>query len=190
MAVQLSIPSDRSPLSTDPALQINTFRALLNVLADPTSKDENKLKAVQELSDSFDVIVSHPQYQHFLDNAMRIFLKLLQDGTSHFIAELHIQQVRKLVLEMIQRLPGNDYLKPHVKNILSLAFKLLSYENEENVLVCLRIIIELHKQFRPAHSPEITQFLQFVKSIYNELPNHLYKIFEPRAAIKVEKNMF
>ena len=26
------------------------------------------------------------------------------------------------------------------------------YENEENVLVCLRIIIELHKQFRPAHS--------------------------------------
>ena len=51
---------------------------------------------------------------------------IIQDGTSHFIAELHIQQVRKLVLEMIQRLPGNDHLKPHVKNILSLAFKLLS----------------------------------------------------------------
>ena len=30
------------------------------------------------------------------------------------------------------------------------------YENEENVLVCLRIIIELHKQFRPAHSQEYT----------------------------------
>ena len=61
----------------------------------------------------------------------------------------------------------------------------LGYENEENVLVCLRIIIELHKQFRPAHSIEITHFLQFVKSIYNELPNHLSKIFEPRAPIKV-----
>ena len=34
MAVQLSIPSDRSPLSSDPALQINTFRGLLNILAD------------------------------------------------------------------------------------------------------------------------------------------------------------
>ena len=61
----------------------------------------------------------------------------------------------------------------------------IGYENEENVLVCLRIIIELHKQFRPAHSQEITQFLQFVKSIYKELPNHLNKIFEPRAPIKV-----
>ena len=85
---------------------------------------------------------------------------------------------------MIQRLPANDYLKPHARDILVLMFKLLEYENEENVLVCLRIIIELHKQFRPQHSLEITHFLQFVKSIYKELPNHLNKIFEPRPPIK------
>ncbi len=34
---------------------------------------------------------------------------------------------------------------------------------------------------------EITNFLQFVKSIYNELPNHLNKIFEPRGIIKVKE---
>ena len=77
-------------------------------------------------------------------------------------------------------------LKPFAKNILSLTFKLLEVNNEENVLVCLRIIIELHKQFRPAHSAEITHFLGFVKNIYNKLPEHLNKIFEPRAAIKVK----
>ena len=87
---------------------------------------------------------------------------------------------------MIQRLPANDNLKPHAKDILVLMFKLLEYENEENVLVCLRIIIELHKQFRPQHSMEITHFLQFVKSIYKELPNHLTKIFEPKQPIKVK----
>ena len=156
-------------------------------MGDTTAKDESKLKAAQELNDSFDVILGHPQYQAFLDHAMRVFLKLLQEGTSHFIAELHIQQVRKLVLEMIQRLPANDLLKPYAKNILSLTFKLLEKENEENVLVCLRIIIELHKQFRPAHSAEITHFLQFVKSIYNELPQHLGKIFESRGPIKVKE---
>ena len=46
--------------------------------------------------------------------------------------------------------------------------------------------MELHKQFRPQHSLEITHFLQFVKSIYKELPNHLSKIFEPRQPIKVK----
>ena len=78
--------------------------------------------------------------------------------------------MRKLVLEMIQRLPANDFLKPYAKNVLTLAFKLLEVENEENAIVCLRIIIELHKQFRPSHGPEITHFLQFVKSIYKVFP--------------------
>ena len=58
-----------------------------------------------------------------------------QDASPHFIAEYNVQQVRKLVLEMIQRLPANDYLKPHAKSILLLTFKLLEYENEDNVLV-------------------------------------------------------
>lgn len=87
---------------------------------------------------------------------------------------------------MIQRLPTNDFLKQYAKSILSLTFKLLEYENEENVLVCLRIIIELHKQYRPSYSEEITKFLHFVKSIYKELPNHMNKIFEPRPPIKIK----
>lgn len=33
---------------------------------------------------------------------------------------------------------------------------------------------------------QIQQFLQFVKSIYKELPNHLNAIFEPRPALKVK----
>ena len=63
-------------------------------------------------------------------------------------------------------------------------------ENEENVLVCLRIIIELHKQFRPQMSLEIQKFLVFVKNIYHELPKHMAKIFEPRIPIKVALKVF
>jgi hypothetical protein len=63
--------------------------------------------------------------------------------------------VRKLILEMIPRLPTNDLLRPYVKPILTLMLKLLQIDNEENVQVCVRIIIELHKQYRPAFSPEV-----------------------------------
>lgn len=31
-------------------------------------------------------------------------------------------------------------------------------ENEENVLICLRIIIELHKQFRPPITQEVSVY--------------------------------
>lgn len=66
-----------------------------------------------------------------------------------------LQQVRKLILEMIPRLPTNDMLRPYVKPILTLMLKLLQIDNEENVQVCVRIIIELHKQYRPAFNPEV-----------------------------------
>lgn len=56
---------------------------------------------------------------------------------------------------MLHRLPTNEALKPYVVSILSLMFKLLEIDNEENVLVCLKIIIELHKHFRPTFSIEV-----------------------------------
>lgn len=86
---------------------------------------------------------------------MKNFLKILQEGEPLFISEYNIQLVRKLILEMIHRLPTNEYLRPYVKQILSLMLKLLESENEENILVCLRIIIELHKQYRPTFNPEV-----------------------------------
>ncbi|MGH0116977.1 UNVERIFIED_CONTAM: hypothetical protein FKN15_024922 [Acipenser sinensis] len=51
-------------------------------------------------------------------------------------------------------------------------------ESEENVLICLRVIIELHKQFRPQITQEIHHFLDFVKQIYKELPKVVTRYFE------------
>lgn len=108
------------------------------------------------------------QYPGFLDHMMKIFLKILQEGEPHFISEYNIQQVRKLILEMIHRLPSNEYLRPYVRQILTLIFKLLETDNEENVLVCLRIIIDLHKQYKPTFNPEVsnTLFLSFLLFIW------------------------
>ncbi|XP_063882780.1 transformation/transcription domain-associated protein-like isoform X6 [Scylla paramamosain] len=172
-------------VSQDPIAQMNTFRSYVSMLADSGSKDENKLKAAQALSEDLEAIVASPQYPSFLEHAMKIFIKILSEGDPLFISEYNIQQLRKLILEMIHRLPSNEQLKVYLRQILSLMFRLLETDNEENVMVCLRIIIELHKTFRPQFSPEIQQFLQFVKNMYRDLPNHMSKIFERPAAIRV-----
>ncbi|XP_073941495.1 transcription-associated protein Nipped-A isoform X1 [Choristoneura fumiferana] len=176
----------------DPHTQMNTYRSYVTMLADPGAKDEIKLKAAQELSENFEVILSSPQYPQFLEHSLKIFLKILQEGEPHFIAEYNIQQVRKLILEMIHRLPISETLRQYVKHILVLMLKLMEIENEENVLVCLKIFMELHKQYRPAYSTEVDdvfqihKFLQWVKGIYSDLPNHLPKIFEPKPTIRVK----
>lgn len=56
---------------------------------------------------------------------------------------------------MIHRLPVSDVIRPHVNSILILTLNLIREDNEENVLICLRIIIDLHKQYRPAFYPQV-----------------------------------
>lgn len=86
---------------------------------------------------------------------------------------------------MIHRLPTTELLRPYVGTILSAMLKVLKTDNEENVIICLRIIIELHKQYRPAFTPEVQHFLAFVRQMYMDLPNHMSKIFEPRQLIRI-----
>ncbi|VDI00646.1 transformation/transcription domain-associated protein, partial [Mytilus galloprovincialis] len=146
----------QSPLSPhDLTAQLTTFKSYVALIADPTPGIvEKKLKAAQELSENFESVVQSPQYPQFLCDALKVFLKILDDGEPQFIAEQNMQQLRKLMLEIIHRIPSNEHLKKYVQQILSLMFKLLKIENEENVIVCLRIIIELHKQYRPQYNEE------------------------------------
>ncbi|XP_037728552.1 transcription-associated protein 1 isoform X4 [Drosophila subpulchrella] len=165
------------------SIPINTYRNYLNILNDSSTKDELKLKATQELSENFEMILQSPAYPSFLDNSIKIFMHILQDGEPQFVQENTMQHIRKLILELIHRLPITESLRQHVKSIITMMLKILKTDNEENVLVSLRIIIELHKHFRPSFNPEIQLFLGFVKDIYTNLPNHLPSIFETSSDI-------
>jgi transformation/transcription domain-associated protein len=147
----------------------------VNVLS---TADDIKLKAAQDVSENLENFANSQHYPTFLETAIPIFLQLLREGEPQFIADSPAQQLRKLVFELIHRLPANDSLKGHVKVLLSAMFSFLEVENEENVLICLKVIIELHKQFRPSYSNEITKFLQFVKVIYTDLPKTMNTVLE------------
>lgn len=59
-------------VSGDPLAQMNTYRSYVTVIADPGAKDEIKLKAVQELSENFEVLhifeINCLQNIYYIDN--------------------------------------------------------------------------------------------------------------------------
>ncbi|XP_031660535.1 transformation/transcription domain-associated protein isoform X4 [Oncorhynchus tshawytscha] len=183
--VTLSLPAGTmafvptpSPTVVDQTTLMKKYLQFVAALTDNNTPDETKLKMMQEVSENFENVTSSPQYSTFLEHIIPRFLTFLQDGEVQFLQEKPTQQLRKLVLEIIHRIPTNEHLRPHTKNILSVMFRFLEIESEENVLICLRIIIELHKQFRPQISQEIHHFLDFVKQIYKELPKVVARYFE------------
>ena len=60
----------------------------------------------------------------------RIILELLE-GLHIYTSVSPQQQLRKLVLEIIHRIPTNEHLRPHTKNVLSVMFSFLelTFEN-------------------------------------------------------------
>ncbi|ERE76893.1 transformation/transcription domain-associated protein [Cricetulus griseus] len=162
----------------DQTTLMKKYLQFVAALTDVNTPDETKLKMMQEVSENFENVTSSPQYSTFLEHIIPRFLTFLQDGEVQFLQEKPAQQLRKLVLEILHRIPTNEHLRPHTKNVLSVMFRFLETENEENVLICLRIIIELHKQFRPPITQEIHHFLDFVKQIYKELPKVVNRYFE------------
>uniref|UniRef100_A0A915HPX3 PIK-related kinase FAT domain-containing protein n=1 Tax=Romanomermis culicivorax TaxID=13658 RepID=A0A915HPX3_ROMCU len=162
---------------------------LLKTLADSSLRDDMKLKALQEINDNFEAIVTTSAYQPIADNLLKIFTRSLQtETTPQFIGENNTQQLRKLMLEIIHRMPMNgEFFKPYIKSLLALMFKLLEVENEENSLICLRIVMDFHRQFRPPFSHDVQQFLNFIKRILQNLATHSTNIFEPKPPIKVNE---
>ena len=73
--------------------EMNTFRSYVTMLGDSSAKDEIKLKAAQELSEHFEVIVQTAAFPSFLEHSLKIFVKILQDGEPQFISENTVQHV-------------------------------------------------------------------------------------------------
>ena len=84
---------------------------------------------------------------------------------------------RHVILEILNRLPNNEVLRPYAPELLRVATETLSRDSEENALTCLRIIFDLHKNFRPALEGEVQSFLDLVQRIYRLLPTSINKAF-------------
>jgi transformation/transcription domain-associated protein len=134
-----------------------------------------KLQLVSEIRDNLEVVHT-AEYANFLKflfpvfyNALRQGTPQLQDGPEH--------KIRNVLLEILNRLPNNEALRPFSQNLLKLSMYLLEVENEENAVICLRIIIDLHKNYRPSLESEVQPFLDIVQKFYTELSKTVSSTF-------------
>jgi hypothetical protein len=74
-------------------------------------------------------------------------------------------KVRNVILEVLNRMPHSETLKPYVVDLMKLSMHVAATDNEENALIALRIIFDLHKNYRPNLEDEVQPFLDFVVKV-------------------------
>jgi transformation/transcription domain-associated protein len=102
-----------------------------------------------------------PTYGQLIEDGMFKFIKLLTETEPQFLTESNVHQLRKKTLEIIQRTnpllsvsaaqastSSYDQRYALTREILTLLYQLIEKENEENVIVCLKIILDYHRYLK------------------------------------------
>ncbi|CAG8494689.1 11619_t:CDS:10, partial [Ambispora leptoticha] len=139
-----------------------------------------KLNIAMDLRDSVEVF-QNAEYPRFLQVMMPVFRKILNETQPVFVTNDNnhwIQKLRNVVLEILHRLPLNDALKPYALDLLKLVMQLLRTENEENAVICLKIIIDLHKYYKLILEDQVQPFLDIVQEMYQNMKQTVHEVFD------------
>jgi transformation/transcription domain-associated protein len=135
-------------------------------------------KLMEEVRDRLEIMqTSVSDFANFLNYMFPILRDLIVTKISPQFEDNEENRVRHCLLEIFNKFPNNEALKPYVYEIMVLSLKVLAEDNEDNAIIALKIIFDLHKAFRASlEQYNIIPFLETVSRIYNNMPAAIYAL--------------
>ncbi|XP_010548285.1 PREDICTED: transformation/transcription domain-associated protein-like isoform X2 [Tarenaya hassleriana] len=164
---------------------IQNFEQHSRRLVEPDLPIQTRLEMVVEVRDSLE-IAHTAEYLNFLKCYFRAFSVILLQITKPQFSDNPEHKLRNIVVEILNRLPHSEVLRPFVQDLLKVAMQVLATDNEENGLICIRIIFDLLRNFRPALENEVQPFLDFVCKVYQNFRFTVSHFFENVAMEEVK----
>ncbi|XWS33857.1 hypothetical protein CRYUN_Cryun22dG0119000 [Craigia yunnanensis] len=163
---------------------IQNFEQHSRHLVEPDLPIQTRLQMAMEVRDSLE-IAHTAEYLNFLKCYFRAFSVVLLQITKPQFTDNPEHKLRNIVVEILNRLPHSEVLRPFVQDLLKVAMQVLTTDNEENGLICIRIIFDLLRNFRPTLENEVQPFLDFVCKIYQNFRLTVSHFFD-NAAVGME----
>ncbi|KAI8806472.1 hypothetical protein BJ742DRAFT_680099, partial [Cladochytrium replicatum] len=121
----------------------------------------------------FEIII--PTFISVLSSTQPVFTNASHE---HFQLILHQKKLRNAVLEVIHRLQTNHALLPFAVQLMDIIMAILRSDNEDNGAICLKILVELHKNFRSVLEDHVQLFFELVKDMYQSMDSVVKEIFD------------
>ncbi|KAM6591803.1 hypothetical protein CsatA_014408 [Cannabis sativa] len=161
---------------------IQNFEQHSRHLVDPELPIQTRLQMAMEVRDSLE-IAHTAEYLNFLKCYFRAFSVILLQITKPQFVDNPEHKLRNVVVEILNRLPHSEVLRPFVQELLKVALQVLTTDNEENALISVRIIFDLLRNFRPTLEAEVQPFLDFVCKIYQNFKSTVSHFFDNVAVV-------
>eukprot|EP00002_Diphylleia_rotans_P036225 TRINITY_DN7963_c0_g1_i1.p1 TRINITY_DN7963_c0_g1~~TRINITY_DN7963_c0_g1_i1.p1 ORF type:complete len:3345 (+),score=544.19 TRINITY_DN7963_c0_g1_i1:49-10083(+) len=161
------------------------FESMASKLLDPELAISSKVTIIADIRDGID-ITQTSEYSSFLRFLIPAFNQLLARIPVQYYAETPEQKARNSILELLSRLPMGESLRGYVFEILKTTMNVFENDNEENAAISLRLIVELHKSYRPLLESEVQEFLNLVLKIYTSVPVAVQEAFHEARANRLQ----
>ncbi|GAA5802218.1 hypothetical protein HPULCUR_007681 [Helicostylum pulchrum] len=156
---------------------MTTLQVYAHRLGDPNLAPQLKVTIANELRDQVEVFQTL-EYSRFLATLIPVFVDILQNGNPVFQSNVPEQKLRNIILEIIYRLPQTETLKEYAPDLCRMLMHLLKVENEDNAVVCVKIIIDLHRTFRHSLEDQVQPFLDIVQEIFKNMEQTVKDVFD------------
>ncbi|KAG2214450.1 hypothetical protein INT46_007375 [Mucor plumbeus] len=156
---------------------MTTLQVYAHRLGDPNLAPGLKVTIANELRDQVEVFQTL-EYSRFLATLIPVFVDILQNGNPVFQSNVPEQKLRNIILEIIYRLPQTETLKEYAPDLCKMLMHLLKVENEDNAVVCVKIIIDLHRTFRHILEDQVQPFLNIVQEIFKNMEQTVKDVFD------------
>ncbi|CAK9440169.1 uncharacterized protein LODBEIA_P42690 [Lodderomyces beijingensis] len=136
-----------------------------------------KLSILSELLDTIETFNGASEYEYFLKILIPIFLKELDEVSISFVSTSPEQKLRNSILEILHRSIMNETFQPYANQILETLTSMLTKENEENGVLCMKIITSLHKAYKAKLAEKVQPFIKIIEQIYDNMDESVKEVF-------------
>lgn len=137
----------------------------------------DKITILSEIQDLMDD-KSGNDFELCVNRIVPCLISGLNDITISFDENSNEHKLRHNILKLLSSCFSNQLSEEHINNILDCLLKILPKENEENGILCMKILTILFKSFKNILQEKVEQFIRIIIQIYKNAPELVNKEFD------------
>ncbi|KIM92641.1 hypothetical protein OIDMADRAFT_62381 [Oidiodendron maius Zn] len=145
---------------------------------------EIRIRAAIWLRESIQHYIFGSKYAEFLEKLAPIFIDILK-GPTVFTSTSPEQKLRICVLQILYQLPVDapGPFEPYAKDVLDMLIGLVRADNEENALLCIKVMINIMGHQKKVLQDTFELFLDLVQHMFDQLVKHQLDNQAPRNSV-------
>ncbi|MBW0462525.1 hypothetical protein O181_002240 [Austropuccinia psidii MF-1] len=163
------------------------LEAVAAKLLDPNGDIKMKIYLTTELRETIDLCHRDMEFARHLDVIISAAIDILSKTRPVFLTTTWDYKFRHLLLDILSRIPMHEIMRLYALEVMNLLIELIRYDNEESVIICFKLGVDLYRSFTSILEPTVVSFFGTIIEMYDMVPKTTEEIF---GDIKIDRSQF